>query len=119
MSRIKFNLKEEHLLLLKNLRWSKNENNVLVSLDESEDPVLISTDNIYEDIDVILNGRPKDFKPNEVEEPFECTPAQKAKWDKLLAELPTALEIVLTCQTFTLGKYSANFATRDWSLITS
>jgi hypothetical protein len=119
MSLIKFNLKEEHLLLLKNLRWSKKENNVLVSLDESEEPVLLMTDNIYEDINVILNGRPKDFNPLEDEKPFECTPLQKAEWNKLLTELPTALEIVLSCQTFTVGKYIANYATRDWEPITS
>jgi hypothetical protein len=104
---------------LKNLRWSKKENNVLISLDESEEPILLMTDNVYEDIDVILNGKPKNFNPLEEEEPFKCTPTQKAKWDKLLAELPTALEIVLSCQTFTAGKYKANFATRNWELITS
>jgi len=119
MSRIKFNLKKDHLLLLKNLRWSKKENNVLVSLDDSEEPVFLMTDNVYEDINVILNGKPNNFTPNEDEEEFKCSQTQKTKWDKLLAELPTALEIVLSCQTFTPGKYIADFATRDWQLIKS
>ena len=52
-------------------------------------------DNLYEAIDVILNGKPTNFDPFNTDEMIEYTDEQKAEWDKLYSELPTALDLVL------------------------
>lgn len=117
MSVIVFELKQEHLLLLKHLRWSLLDEKMLVSVEDFHDePTLFGTDNIYEGIDLILNGKPSDFDPNSSE--IDGYDQFRKEWDKLLAELPTALEIVLHTQNFVLGTYKARFHEREWKLIT-
>jgi hypothetical protein len=114
-----FTLKREHLLLLENLRWGIGENKTIVSLDTTEEePVLFGSDNIYDDIDLILNGRPKAqfIDPTEYN-PVVYTPEQIAQWDNLLAELPTAVEIILRTGKFFIGNYTCNFIKRDWKLV--
>ena len=56
MSIVKFELKEEHVKLLKHLRWSKDKNNIIVNVSDDEDSVPFGFDTIYEAIDTILNG---------------------------------------------------------------
>ncbi len=47
MSVIKFELKEDHVKLLKYLRWSKDKNNLIVNISDDEDSVPFGSDNIY------------------------------------------------------------------------
>jgi len=117
MSVIKFELKEEHVKLLKHLRWSLMENNFLVSAEDiREDIAPFGGDNVYESIDLILKGKPEDFNPIETEE-ISYTSEQKEQWDKLISELPTALEIILYLKTFELGWYKAKYHDRLWKKI--
>ncbi len=114
MSVIKFELKEEHVKLLQHLRWSKGKNNVIVGLDEEEDSVPFGENNIYEAIDLILNGRPEEFNPHEDDAIINYSTEQKEIWDKLYSELPTALDIILYTGKFELGNYKTKFHDRNW-----
>lgn len=67
----------------------------------------------YEDMGVILYGQPEDFDPFEGD-PFEWTDEQKEEMDKLLSELPLAIEITLNTQKFEPGNYKAKFHDRNW-----
>lgn len=113
MSVIKFELKEEHVKLLKHLRWSKNKN-LIVNISDDEDSVPFGFDSIYEAIDTILNGRPEDFDPFDTHDAIQYSDEQKAEWDKLYDELPIALEIILHNQSFELGEYKTKYHDRNW-----
>ncbi len=114
MSLIKFEFKNEHLLLLKNLKWSYHLNKFLVSADDFlTDQSPFGGDDIYEDIDLILNGKPENFDPlssNRKEFSLE----QKEEWDKLMNELPIALDIVLYTNSFEIGHYKTRYHDRNW-----
>ena len=116
MSSIKFELKEEHVKLLKNLRWSKDKNNIIVGVADEGDEVAppLGETNLYDAIDLILNGNSKGVDPFTHEEFYEYSEEQKAEWDKLYSELPTALEIVLYNGSFELGTYKTKFHIREW-----
>ena len=114
MSVIKFELKEEHVKLLKHLRWSKDKNNLIVNISDDEDSVPFSSDNLYEAIDLILNGRPEDFDPFETEDLVEYSDEQKEEWDKLYSELPLALDVILFNQSFDLGSFKTKYHDRNW-----
>ena len=114
MSVVKFELKEEHVKLLKHLRWSKDKSNVIVGLADDEDSVPFGEDSIYEAIDLILNGRPEDFNPYEEENEIVYTDEQKKEWDQLYSELPTALDLILHNQSFELGKFKTKYNDRNW-----
>lgn len=117
MSVIKFNLKEEHIKLLKHLRWSKNKNNLIINVSDDEESLPFDEYNIYEAIDLILNGRPEGFNPFEESEPIEYTSEQKEYFDSLYNELPTALDIILYNQNFELGQYKTKYNCREWKKI--
>ena len=111
MSVIKFELKENHINLLKHLEWNE--------LTESKD-IVTKGENTpfggfdhYEDMGPILYGQPADFDPFEGN-PFEWTDEQKEEMDELLAELPMALEIILNTQSFKPGNYKTKFHDRHW-----
>lgn len=114
MSILKFELKEEHVKLLKHLRWSKDKNNIIVGLDGEEDSVPFGENNIYEAIDLILNGRPEDFNALEDDEIINYSEDQKKNWDNLYRELPIALDIILYTGKFELGSYKTKFHDRNW-----
>jgi hypothetical protein len=65
---------------------------------------------------VILYGRPEDFDPFDGD-PFDWTDEQKEEMDKLLSELPLALDIVLNTQSFELGLYKTKFHVREWKKV--
>jgi len=111
MSILKFELTENHIDLLKHLEWeeltdaksivSKGENTPFGGFDH------------YEDMGVILFGQPTDFDPFEGN-PLEWDEEQKEIMDKLLSELPMALEIVLYTQSFTPGSYKTKYHNKHW-----
>jgi len=113
MSLVRLELKEEHIKLLKHLRWSVKDN-LIQGISNDEDAVPFGENNIYEAIDLILNGMPPAFDPFETEELPEYSEEQKAEWDKLYAELPTALDIILFNGSFELGKYKTKYHDRHW-----
>lgn len=115
MSVLTLELTENHIKLLKHLRWSINSKNFIVGTeDETEDPAAFGENNIYDAIDLILNGRPADFDPFTLDEIKVYSEEQKAEWDKLYSELPTALDIILFNGSFELGIYKTRFHLRNW-----
>jgi hypothetical protein len=118
MSVIKFELKEEHVKLLKNLRWGMKGGFIVNMHNDGDDYIPpFGEDNLYEAIDVILNGKPTNFNPFNTEETIEYTDEQKAEWDNLYNELPTALDIVLYNGNYELGLYKTKWHDRVWKKI--
>jgi len=118
MSIVKFELKNEHVQLLKQLKWSSTpDNKMIVSVEDVDDPLLFNESNVYEAIDLILNGLPADFDPFNTSDLPTYSPEQIAEWDKLLSELPIALDIIMYNGHFTLGTYKTKFSDRAWKLI--
>jgi hypothetical protein len=113
MSVLKFELKEEHLKLLKHLEWEREFNSEVI-ITSGENP--FGGFDHYEDMGVILYGRPEDFDPFDGD-PFDWTDEQKEEMDKLLSELPLALDIVLNTQSFELGLYKTKFHVREWKKV--
>jgi hypothetical protein len=117
MSLIKFELKEEHIKLLKHLKWGLTENKFIISAEDvNEDIAPFGADSIYEAFDLILNGKPPKFNPIETEM-VSYTKEQCEEWDKILSELPLALEIILHLNNFELGWYKAKYHDRLWKKI--
>ena len=111
MSIVKLELKEDHLKLLKHLSWKELTDDKQIMTDGDNSP--FGGLDYYEDMGVILYGQPEDFDPFEGD-PFVWTDEQKEEMDKLLSELPLAIEIILHTQSFELGHYKARFHTREW-----
>ena len=108
MSVVKFELKEEHLKLIRSLRFRMDESNNITCADMLSP---FGGDNIYDDMDLILNGKPDDFDPMKLPdglnvETIECL-------SNLYGELPSALEIVLTLNTFETGWYKRKWHDRS------
>ena len=116
MSIIIFELKEEHVKLVKHLRWSINNDNIISGVGDDGDDMAppFSENNIYDAIDLIINGRPDEFNPFEIEDIKEYTDEEKAKFDTLYKELPIALEIILSTGSFEVGTYRTKFHDRNW-----
>lgn len=112
MSVTKFELKEEHVKLLTNIQWNLQHGTTLLvsEFNDVESQVLV---NIYEEVDLILNGA-SNTQEAFGEEFDDYTPEQKATWDKLLAELPVALDIILYTGKTELGFYKTKFNVRAW-----
>jgi hypothetical protein len=119
MSVIKFELKEEHVKLLKNLRWSVNLDGHIAGVghDGVEYNEPFGENNLYEAIDIILNGKPADFEPFNVDELPMYSDEQKEAWDNLYHELPTALDLVLYNGSYELGLYKTKWHDRVWKKI--
>jgi len=113
MSVLNFTLKQEHIALLKAMNWSLDKNKFIVSgEDYLYDPSPFGGDDIYEDMDLILNGKPDNFDPAFTNNLSEITQNKKEEFDKLLSELPLALEVILRTQGFEIGDYRAKFHQR-------
>ena len=102
MSLIKFELKNDHVKLVKQLRFTKGKGITINAADEFGSP--FGGDNLYEDMDIILSGKPEvNFDPLGEPEPLEMEII--TLYQKLYDELPTALEVILNLNTFELGHY--------------
>lgn len=118
MSVLKLELTEQHVKLLKQLRWSIKDNIVIgVGNDGEEFIPPFGENNIYEAIDIILNGVPEDFDPFNTEDEKVYSDEQKAEWDKLYSELPTALDIIMFNGHFELGTYKTKYHDRFWKKV--
>ena len=119
MSVLKFELKEEHVKLVRQLGWSFNSEKQIVALghDGVENLPPFGENNIYDAIDLILHGLPEDFDPFNTEDIKEYSEEQKNEWDKLYEELPTALDIIMYNGHFELGLYKTKYHDRQWKKI--
>lgn len=113
----KFELKQEHIALIKNLVWDEN----ILFLFEKDDELPLSQytspfggDDIVEDMGLILHGKPEgEFDPmNEETEVY--TDEQIAEMKNLLKDLKIALDITIFCSNFEAGWYSKKHHLRDW-----
>lgn len=111
MSVIKFELTEDHLKLLKHLSWNELTENKQISTSGTNSP--FGGLDYYEDIGIIVFGKPEDFDPLEGD-PFNWTKEQKEYMDKLIVELPLAIEVVLSTGSFQVGNYKCRYHIREW-----
>jgi hypothetical protein len=112
MSLLKITITEDHLKLLKQLRWSQ-EDNLIVSKSDDEDSIVFGADNIYEAIDLILNGNVREFDMSDSELP-KYTDEEKADMDTIFGELPLALDVILFRQSFEMGSFKTTYHDRNW-----
>lgn len=114
MSVLKFELTDKHISLLKHLEWKDltSDNQILTNGEETP----FGGFDYYEDMGVILYGKPKDFDPFDGN-PFNWSDEEKEEMDKLLNELPLALDVVLNTQSFEPGNYKTRFHIKDWKLL--
>ena len=112
MSVLKFELKETHLNLLKFLTWGEIEDGVITTKGETP----FGGFNHYDDMSVILYGKPENFDPL-VDEEHEWEESKINEMDELLHELPLAIEVVLNSRSFKPGLYKTKYHNRDWKLI--
>lgn len=117
MSVIKFELKKEHVLLLKNVNWSLIDNKRIVSIKNEDDQSPFGGDDIYDDINLIINGKPDNLDVLNMDEPPKYTEEQKLEWDKIINELPIALDLILYTGSFELGMYKTRWHLRKWEKI--
>jgi hypothetical protein len=121
MALLKFELKEEHIKLLKHLRWSMNSELIISKgsdLDEyGESP--FGGDDIIEDISLIIKGKPSNFNPIDDEVLVaELSDEDKENMIQIYNELPTALDIILYTGSFETGHYKSKWYDRNWTKYT-
>jgi hypothetical protein len=114
MGLIKFELKEEHVKLLKHLRWSIKSEQIISKMDDDDDSPF-GGDNLFEDMSLILNGKPDNFNPVDDEILVsELSDDDKIKLKELFNELPIALDIILNYGTFEPSFYKTKWYDRNW-----
>ena len=112
MSVIKFELKQEHIDLLKYVVFEK-KSFISKEIKTRHDTTPWGGDNYYEDMGVILYGKPDNFNPLD-DNPFEWSREQKDEMELLFDEIGVALEIVLNTQKFEPGHYKKRYHLPDW-----
>lgn len=113
----KFELKNEHIALIKNLVWDEN----IIGLFEKDEELPLNQykspfggDNIIEDMGLILYGKPEgEFDPLS-DESETYTKEQIEEMKNLLKDLKISLDITIFCGNFEAGWYSKKHHLRDW-----
>jgi hypothetical protein len=108
----KFELKEEHVKLLKHLKWGIDSTNSIFSETENKTPY--GGLSLIEDAGLILYGKPEgEFDPTS---PYgaQYTDEQREGIVILYDELPIALDIIHYNCSFELGHYKKRWHTRVW-----
>jgi len=115
MALVKFELKEDHVKLLKHLKWSISSDQIVSRGDDIEEygDSPFGGDDLVEDLNTILNGKPENFDPLN-DEVIEISESEKVRMLKLHQELPTALDIILYSNSFELGYYKTKWYDRNW-----
>jgi hypothetical protein len=103
-----FKLTEDHIKLIRQIYIVNN--NGIPSIEEKR---LFGNTDLYEDIDLILNGKTKEVK-HDSEWDDGYSDEQIAEWDTLLQELVTALDIVLFTGSFEPGNFVKRTYERNW-----
>jgi|DEB19_MinimDraft_2_1074335.scaffolds.fasta_scaffold36961_3 hypothetical protein len=116
MALIKFELKEDHIKLIKHLKWSMTQNNQILSRGNDNEEYGDSPfggDDLFEDMDTILNGKAENFDPLN-DEKIILNETQIAEMRDLFDELPIALDIILYTSKFEPGHYKSKWYDRNW-----
>lgn len=116
MALLKFELTEDHLKLLKNLKWSINGNTNYIESIGSGDEHGVSPfggDDIIEDMYLILQGKPKDFDPVN-DDVYYISEEYISELKQLFSELPTAMDIIMFTGKFEVGHYKTKWYDRNW-----
>jgi hypothetical protein len=113
MALIKFELKENHIKLLKHLKWSIDPNTKgIISYAENGTPY--GGLSLTEDVGLILYGNLiEDFDPLSAYGP-QYTEEQKEEMASLYEDLPLAMEVILFLGTFECGHYKTKWNTTNW-----
>ena len=117
MSILKIEIRENHLKLLKHLKWSLNDKKLIVNISDEEDSTIFNENNLYDACDIILNGVPIDFDPFNTSEIKQYSTEEKSEWDKLYSELPLVLSVILQTQSFKIGKYKCKYHDQVWKKV--
>lgn len=112
MSLIKFELKKEHVALIKGLKWDENVNRMFEIID-TESP--FGGDSLTEDLGLIIFGLNKNFVMDALNEdgPIFSSDQVSAMFS-FYEELPRALEVVTNTCSFELGHYKRKFNDLFW-----
>lgn len=115
MALIKFELKDDHIKLLKHLRWSIASDQLVSRGADKEEygDSPFGGDDLIEDLNTILNGKPENFDPLN-DEGIEISEYEKVRMLELFYELSTALDIILYSGSFELGHYKTKWYDRNW-----
>lgn len=108
----KFELKEEHLKLIKHLKWAIAEDNSLFCEVENNTPY--GGLSLIEDAGLILYGKPEgEFDPLS---PYGATYTKEEEKviQDLYDELPMALSVINYTQKFEVGHYKAKWPETFW-----
>jgi hypothetical protein len=117
MALLKFELKEDHIKLLKHLRWSIVSDQLVSRGSDVEEygDSPFGGDDLIEDMSMILNGKPENFKPIDDEVLVsELSDDERAKMLELYQELATALDVILYTGSFEPGHYKSKWYDRNW-----
>lgn len=117
MALIKFELKDDHIKLLKHLRWSMVSDQLVSRGDDTEEygDSPFGGDDLLEDMCIILNGKPDNFNPIDDETLVSTlSDEEKSSILALHSELPTALDIILYTGSFEPGHYKRKWYDRNW-----
>ena len=117
MALIKFELKKEHLILLKFLDWELiSKDRVATLIPEGAETPFGGID-IIEDIGTMIYGKPEgEFDPTSPSPP-RYSKEQEKEIKNLLEQLPMALEVVLFAQSFETGMYARKWNLKNWKNI--
>ena len=124
----KFILKQEHINIIKHLKFSLTDTLHLISIENHENnhdeqgytPNLLGgngIDDLYEQIGIILFGKPQNLDIIKAGELYQYSQEQKDSMIQLIKELPIALEIVLSRQSFNVGNFKMKTHEGEWKLI--
>ena len=115
MALLKFELKEDHIKLLKHLRWSIASDQLVSRGADKEEygDSPFGGDDLIEDLNTILNGKPDNFDPLN-DEGVDISEDEKVRMLELFYELPTALDVILYSASFEPGHYKTKWYDRNW-----
>lgn len=112
MSIVRFEVKKEHLMLIKALVWNENIK-YMFEMDTNQSP--FGGVNLIEDLGSIIYGKPdKPFSP--MDDSILYSAEQVSDMIVFYEELPTALEISICVENFQVGKYKRKFKNKIWRL---
>ena len=116
MSIIRFNLTEEHLKLVKNLKFETIDGHLTTKDSEGDKVCAFGYESLYDEIDLIINGMPEDFDPLNTE-PKTFTEEEVSHMDSLWGDMPTVLELRCYFGTLVPGEYKRKFHDHVWKYI--
>lgn len=106
MSLVKFEVKEEHIKLLRNMAWDKDELNPLVGMFDG--------DYNEEEMGIIIFGKPEEeYDPTEAKV-IPYTEEQIVYLNELAEGLPEAMDIIMETGEFKAGHFKRKSHLRNW-----